>query len=198
MWISRGMTKLLFLLKLLFRKTPVQVRWNIEAMFLCCWISHDMSFCVTFFILEVVSQFLSDSELNTTWNRKKLCCSQGLWGSGSPWSNDPSYVTTLLKYNSIFATPVRRTNDGASTGYKGCEEAVMAIFLAATKQLYKWYFPSVCPSVCLSVCHTFLTMFPSSYHHEIFRSYYQRQKWRPCKRSRSEVKGQGHRGHNPT
>ena len=32
---------------------------------------------------------------------------------------------------------------------------------------------SICPSVCLSVCHTFLTMFPSSYHHEIFRSYYQ-------------------------
>ena len=58
--------------------------------------------------------------------------------------------------------------------------------------------PSVCPSVRLSVCHTFLTMFPSSYHHEIFRSYYQWQKWRPCKRSRSEVKGQGHRGHNPT
>ena len=53
----------------------------------------------------------------------------------------------------------------------------VCIFLAATKQLYKWYFPSVrlsvCPSVCLSVCHTFLTMFPSSYHHEIFRSYYQ-------------------------
>ena len=37
-------------------------------------------------------------------------------------------------------------------------------FLAATKQLYKWYFPSVCPSVCPSVrpsaCHTFFTMFP--------------------------------------
>ena len=43
-------------------------------------------------------------------------------------------------------------------------------------------------SVRLSVCHTFLTMFPSSYHHEIFRSYYQWQKWRPCKRSRSKVK----------
>ena len=55
-----------------------------------------------------------------------------------------------------------------------------------------------CPSVRPSVRHTFLTMFPSSYHHEIFRSYYQWQKWRPCKRSRSEVKGQGHRGHNPT
>ena len=47
---------------------------------------------------------------------------------------------------------------------------------------------SVCLSVRLSVCHTFLTMFPSSYHHEIFRSYYQWQKWRPCKRSRSKVK----------
>ena len=51
---------------------------------------------------------------------------------------------------------------------------------------------SVCPSVRLSVRpsvrHTFLTMFPSLYHHEIFRSYYQWQKWRPCKRSRSKVK----------
>ena len=28
-------------------------------------------------------------------------------------------------------------------------------------------------SICPSVRHTFLTMFPSSYHHEIFRSYYQ-------------------------
>ena len=49
-------------------------------------------------------------------------------------------------------------------------------------------------SVCLSVRHTFLTMFPSSYYHEIFKSYYQWQKWCPCKKSRSEVKGQGHRG----
>ena len=64
-------------------------------------------------------------------------------------------------------------------------------FLAATKQLYEWFSPSVRPSVCLSVRlsvrHTFLTMFPSSYHHEIFRSHYQWQKWRPCKRSRSKV-----------
>ena len=73
----------------------------------------------------------------------------------------------------------------------------MRYFWAATKQLYEWYFlsvrlfvgTSVCPSVCLSVClsvtpfwlcshhriinHTFLTMFPSPYHHEIFRSYHQ-------------------------
>ena len=49
---------------------------------------------------------------------------------------------------------------------------VLVVFLAATKQLYEWYFLSVCPSVRLSVCHTFLTMFPLSYHHEIFRIYH--------------------------
>ena len=47
---------------------------------------------------------------------------------------------------------------------------------------------SVCPSVCPSACHTFFTMFPSSYHHEIFRSYYHWQHWCPCKSSRSKVK----------
>ena len=41
------------------------------------------------------------------------------------------------------------------------------------------------PSVCLSVRHTFFTMWPSSYHHVMFRSYYQWQRWCPCKRSRS-------------
>ena len=74
--------------------------------------------------------------------------------------------------------------------------------LFSCDQAALWMVQSVClsvrPSVCLSVCHTFLTIFPSSYHHEIFRSYYQWQKWRPCKRSRSEVKGQGHRGHDST
>ena len=43
-----------------------------------------------------------------------------------------------------------------------------AMFLAATKHLYKWFSPSVRPYVCLSVRNTFLTMFSSSYHHEIF------------------------------
>ena len=61
-----------------------------------------------------------------------------------------------------------------------------------------WMAQSVRLSVCLSVCDTFFTMFPSLYHHGNFWSYYQWQKWCPWKRSRSEVKGQGHRGHNPT
>ena len=59
------------------------------------------------------------------------------------------------------------------TGYAAPTSFFDSKFLAATKQLYKWYFPSVRLSVCPSVRHTFLTMFPSSDHHEIFRSYYQ-------------------------
>ena len=73
-----------------------------------------------------------------------------------------------------------------------------ACFMAAEIKFSEDVRLSVCLSVRPSVRHTFLTMFPSSYHHEIFRSHYQWQKWGPCKRSRSEVKGQGHRGHNPT
>ena len=75
----------------------------------------------------------------------------------------------------------------------------VTIFLAATKQLYKWFSPSVRPSVCPSVrpSHLFdyVPIIVSSWN---FQKLYQWQKWRPCKRSRSEVKGQGHRGHNPT
>ena len=71
---------------------------------------------------------------------------------------------------------------------------VFQIFLDATKQLYEWF----SPSVCLSVRHTFFALFPSLHYPEIFGSYYQSHKWCSCKRSRSEVKGQGHRGHNPT
>ena len=52
---------------------------------------------------------------------------------------------------------------------------------------FTWYLYQMCNTdVRLCVRHTFFTMFPSSYHHEIFRSYYQWQKWRPCKRSRSQ------------
>ena len=47
--------------------------------------------------------------------------------------------------------------------------------------------PSVRPSVCPSVCHTFLTMFPSSYHHEKFSGVITSDK------SDVHAKGQGHR-----
>ena len=87
---------------------------------------------------------------------------------------------------------------GVCNGYGRLDGLYNVVFLAATKQLYDWFSPSVRPSVCLSVCHTFFTIFPSAYHHEIFRSYYHGQRWCPCKRSMSEVKGQGHRGQHPT
>ena len=65
-------------------------------------------------------------------------------------------------------------------GLFSCDQA--SIWLVQSVRL------SVRPYVRLSVCHTFFTMFPSSYHHEIFRSYYHGQKWCPCKRSGSKVK----------
>ena len=70
--------------------------------------------------------------------------------------------------------------------------------LFSCDQAALWMVQSVRLSVCLSVRHTFLAMFPSSYHQEMFRSYHQWQKRCPCKRSRSEVKGQCHRGQHPT
>ena len=82
---------------------------------------------------------------------------------------------------------------------------VVIVFIYNTYDIYfscdqaaLWMVQSVRLSVRPFVRHTFLTMFPSSYHHEIFWSYYQWQKWRACKRPRSEVKGQGHRGQHPT
>ena len=52
---------------------------------------------------------------------------------------------------------------------------------------------SVRPSVCR---HTVLTMFLSSYHHVIVRNNLHWQKWCSCKRLRSDVKSQCHRGQN--
>ena len=80
-----------------------------------------------------------------------------------------------------------------------CMDSVFSCDQAALRTLISVCL-SVCPSVRLSVClsvrpsfrpavrHTFLTMFLSSYHPEIFRIYYHWQTWCPCKRSRSKVK----------
>ena len=61
-------------------------------------------------------------------------------------------------------------------------DSILSI-LAATKQLYEMV-QSARLSVCLSsqsIRHTFFTMFLSSHHHAVFRSYYHWQKWCPCK-----------------
>ena len=49
---------------------------------------------------------------------------------------------------------------------------IICQYVFSCYQAALWMVFSVRPSVRLSVCHTFLTMFPSSYHHEIFRSYH--------------------------
>ena len=43
----------------------------------------------------------------------------------------------------------------------------LGLLIFSCDQAAIWLVQSVCPSVCLSVRHTFFTMFPSSYHHEI-------------------------------
>ena len=70
-------------------------------------------------------------------------------------------------------------------------------FLAATKQLYKWYFPSVRPSVCLSVCLSHL------FHHVLIIvsswNFQELLLWsKVMSMQKVKVKGQGHRGQHPT
>ena len=60
-----------------------------------------------------------------------------------------------------FILPTFRTNWIMVTVYR---------FLAATKQLYKWYFPSVCPSVCPSV-RLSVTPFWLCSHHRIIMKF---------------------------
>ena len=54
------------------------------------------------------------------------------------------------------------------TALSNLTSVVLNYFLAATKQLYKWYFPSVClsvrPSVCLSVRLSVTPFSPCSHH----------------------------------
>ena len=47
--------------------------------------------------------------------------------------------------------------------------SVCHTFLAATKQLYKWYFPSVCLSVCPSVRLSVTPFSPCSHHRIIMK-----------------------------
>ena len=71
--------------------------------------------------------------------------------------------------------------------------SMLAIFLAATKQLYKWYFPSVRLSVHLSHLFDYIPIIVSSWNF---------QELLPMTKVRSmqkvKVKGHGHSGHNPT
>ena len=69
----------------------------------------------------------------------------------------------------------------------------MGYYIFSYDQAALWMVQSVCLSVCLSVCpsvrHTFFTMFPSSYHHEIFNF----QELSPMNKSDVHAKCQGQR-----
>ena len=68
----------MFLPKIAFRK-PLLSGWveTFVAWYWCRWKVQDMAVRVVFFILKLVRKFLSDSELNTAWNREKIAMSQG-------------------------------------------------------------------------------------------------------------------------
>ena len=70
----------------------------------------------------------------------------------------------------------------------------VCVFFVSCDQAALWMVLSVCASVPQSYVFRYL---PSSCHHGIIRSLYQRQKWCPCKRSRSEVKDPSLRYQNP-
>ena len=82
------------------------------------------------------------------------------------------WATTERPSNFVVA---QRWHEGRSSVYRGLKDISVRP-------------ASVCLSVHPSVCYIFFTTFLSSYHHEIFRSHYQCQKWCPCKRSKSKVK----------
>ena len=90
---------------------------------------------------------------------------------------------------SIFHVNNRRgalcLSQGSRMGYPACFSCDQAALRT----------PFFCLSVRPSVCHPFFTMFFSLYRHEILWSYYHWQTLCPCKMSKSEVKGQGHKGH---
>ena len=92
--------------------------------------------------------------------QRKIYCNVDLvevgmenWGNVSEIVKSATKVTTLYnkKYILVF-------------------KFIYATFLAATKQLYKWYFPSVCPSVRLYV-RLSVTPFWLCSHHRIIMKF---------------------------
>ena len=150
----------------------------------------------------ILSVFSSHTPLiRSNWHWQRQCpCKRS--------RSEVKVTEVKTNFGPIWTCLYRNSSLNSHMATKWWHRKCALLFLAATKQLYEWFclsvclFVSVCPSgrtyVLTSVRHTFLTMFPSSYHHEIFRSYYQWRKWHPCKKSRSEVKGPGHRGQHPT
>ena len=86
----------------------------------------------------------------------------------------------IMQFRSIILIRVVRENFWMWKVREFCDECPRYFFSCDQAALRTLIFR-------LSVCHTFLTMFRSSHHPEIFMSYYHWWRWCPCKRSKVKV-----------
>ena len=86
-------------------------------------------------------------------------------------------------------------NEGIRAKWGNCDLWIMLNmrFLSATKQLYEQYFLSVHLSVCLSHLFDYVPIIVSSWNFEELLPM-----TKVTSMQKVKVKGQGHRGHNPT
>ena len=93
------------------------------------------------------------------------------------WRKLPKECLTklLTEYGYVNSVNARDDETFSTTDIDGnhdidpVESTQILQFLAATKQLYKWYFPSVCPSVRLSVCLSVTPFWLCSHHRIIIK-----------------------------
>ena len=117
--------------------------------------------------------------------KKEFCRHPSCQRAHIVWLQECGAFRLMASNNLMFSFRANKPKQGTNSWWS-------IYFLAATKQLLEQFSLYVSPSAC----DTFVTMFLSSHHFEIFSSYYHWQKWYPYKSSMSEVKGQGHRGEN--
>ena len=91
-----------------------------------------------------------------------------------PMHQDPLLVyhaiSFLVSHHYLFLTErVGNMIFARSVAIEHSRSLMSDIFLAATKQLNKWYFPSVCLSVRLSVCLSVTPFSPCSHHRIIMK-----------------------------
>ena len=123
----------MFLPKIAFRK-PLLSGWveTFVACYWCRWKVQDMAVRVVFFILKLVRKFLSDGELNTTWNREKIAMSHV--------PSEPLYTYTvyLPSIGSISIACIKwKTRCGdIHGGSRGGETAYLRYHVVSTPHIY--------------------------------------------------------------
>ena len=98
------------------------------------------------------------------------------------------YATSSFVHHIIAISQLKLELQSGNAKFGG-----ISTFLAATKQLYEWYFLSVCPSVCPSHFFYYVPLIVSSWNFQELSP-----RTRITSMQKVKVKGQGHRGHNPT